>query len=266
MFTEFTSLAQEAPAATVWIKIYRIQAVDRIETASEDGADWRYHIYLWHGRIYEEEPWDKVEYKAEPDYDNIIVNKTHRFDNITTITTTVIIDLLEDDPHYYTTADISSSIPQAAPGISISGKRFYIRYDLISNTFVEGTDGRKDKVIFEGGYYKTSGEFDERGATDENDANLWFLIWDSLGPNAYFTYTPTSPTVGENIQFTDMSPDPKGKNLTSWLWNFDDGSTSDLKDPVHKYEKAGKYTVNLTVTDDEEDTGTTSQTIRIKDP
>lgn len=257
MFTEFTSSAQEAPGATVWIKIHRIQAVDQIETASEDGADWRYRIWVYTGQIYGE-LWIIENFTAEPNHDDITVDKIHRFDNVTATITTVIVDLFEDDPLYYATADISSSIPESGPGISVSGKRFRIRYDLTSNAIVEG-----DEVIFEGEYYKTSGEFDDRVASDEYDANLWFVIWDSLGPNAYFTYAPTNPTVGEDVRFTVVFPDPEAK-FTSWLWDFGDGSTSDLKNPVHKYAKAGTYTVNLTVTDYNGVTTITSQTIAIK--
>jgi PKD repeat protein len=258
MFTEIASTSQEPSTPTVWLRIHRIQAGDQIETASEDGADWLYQIYLWHGRIWDEKLWDVIEHKCEPDNDDIIVNETHKFGNVKTTTTTVIIDLLEDDPPYYDTADISSSVPERAPGVSVSGKRFRIRYDLNSNTIVEG-----DTVILVGGYYMTSGEYDDRDAEDEYDANLWFIIWDNLGPNAYFSYSPANPTVGEEVQFIDMSPDPERK-VTSWLWNFGDGSSSNLKNPFHEYEKAGVYTVNLTVSDDEGVTGMMSQTLTCK--
>lgn len=263
MFVELTSSTQETSTTTVWIKIHRIQAVDQIEKDLGDEADWRYRIWVYTDPLTGN--WAIENYTAEPNHDDIIVDKTHRFDNVVTPIITINIDLFDDDPPYYDTADISSSIPETGPGISVSGKRFYIRYDLVSNTFVEGTYGRKDEVIFEGGYYKTSGEFDSRDAIDEYDANLWFTIWDSLGLNAYFTYSPASPTVGEDVQFTDVSPDPEGK-LASRLWNFGDGSASNLKNPVHKYEKAGIYTVNLTVTDYEGATGTVSQNIAIKGP
>ena len=257
-FTEIASTAQETSTSTIWIRIHRIQAGDPIETASEDGADWRYQIYLWHGRILDEELWDVIEHKCEPSNDDVLVDETHEFGNVTATTTTVIIDLLEDDPPHYATADISSSVPETAPGVSVSGKRFRVRYDLTSNTIVEG-----DRAILEEGYYKTSGEFDDRDAEDEYDASLWFMIWDSLGPNAYFSYSPADPTVGEDVRFVDMSPDTEGQ-IVSWLWNFGDGSSSDLKNPFHRYEKAGVYTVNLTVFDDEGVAGTMLQTLTCK--
>jgi parallel beta-helix repeat protein len=44
------------------------------------------------------------------------------------------------------------------------------------------------------------------------------------------------------VKFTDKST----KSPTSWSWNFGDKSTSTKQNPVHKYGKAGKYTVSLT--------------------
>ncbi len=45
------------------------------------------------------------------------------------------------------------------------------------------------------------------------------------------------------INFTDMSTN----NPTSWLWDFGDGTTSNLQNPIHSYTTPGTYTVNLTV-------------------
>uniref|UniRef100_UPI000A628C95 PKD domain-containing protein n=1 Tax=Methanosarcina barkeri TaxID=2208 RepID=UPI000A628C95 len=45
------------------------------------------------------------------------------------------------------------------------------------------------------------------------------------------------------VTFTDKSTGTP----TKWKWNFGDGKTSAKQNPVHKYYKAGKYTVTLTV-------------------
>jgi len=45
------------------------------------------------------------------------------------------------------------------------------------------------------------------------------------------------------IQFKDKSTG----NIKSWLWDFGDGNTSKQKNPSHNYEKAGEWTVVLTV-------------------
>ena len=45
------------------------------------------------------------------------------------------------------------------------------------------------------------------------------------------------------VAFKDLSYG----TITSWLWDFDDGTTSSEQHPVHHYEKAGQYVVVLTV-------------------
>jgi len=62
-------------------------------------------------------------------------------------------------------------------------------------------------------------------------------------PVANFSADPTSGKTPLNVKFTDKSTG----SPTSWFWNFGDGSKSFLQNPVHKYSKAGVYTVNLTV-------------------
>jgi PKD repeat protein len=62
-------------------------------------------------------------------------------------------------------------------------------------------------------------------------------------PVAAFSASPTSGYAPLKVVFTDRSA---GKP-TSWKWNFGDGTSSTTKNPAHIYNKAGKYTVTLTV-------------------
>ncbi|RPJ78092.1 MAG: PKD domain-containing protein, partial [Alphaproteobacteria bacterium] len=53
-----------------------------------------------------------------------------------------------------------------------------------------------------------------------------------------------SPDLGPlAVKFTDTSTG----NATSWSWDFGDGTTSNERNPVHKYTAAGNYNVTLTV-------------------
>jgi beta propeller repeat protein len=61
---------------------------------------------------------------------------------------------------------------------------------------------------------------------------------------AAFTASPLSGKAPLTVKFTDKSTG----SPTSWYWNFGDKYTSTVKNPVHKYTKAGKYTVTLKVT------------------
>jgi len=57
-----------------------------------------------------------------------------------------------------------------------------------------------------------------------------------------------------NVSFTGSGTDYDGA-ITSYHWDFGDGSTSDSQNPNHTYVDEGKFVVNLTVTDDDEETG-----------
>jgi PGF-pre-PGF domain-containing protein len=64
------------------------------------------------------------------------------------------------------------------------------------------------------------------------------------GPKASFTASPLEGEAPLTVKFTDTSTG----SVTSWLWEFGDGSTSTSKNPSHKYSAAGTYSVKLTVT------------------
>lgn len=56
--------------------------------------------------------------------------------------------------------------------------------------------------------------------------------------------------VGEENQFLDTTFIPLNFNysITNWSWDFGDGQTSILKNPIHKYSNTGVYDVHLTIT------------------
>ncbi len=64
-------------------------------------------------------------------------------------------------------------------------------------------------------------------------------------PVAGFTQNATFGTAPFPIQFTDQS---SGGQITAWLWNFSDGTTSSDRNPSHVFTQAGLYNVFLTVT------------------
>ncbi len=63
-------------------------------------------------------------------------------------------------------------------------------------------------------------------------------------PGAHFSATPTSGAAPLTVNFTDQSTG----QITSWSWDFGDGSTSTEQNPSHTYTDGGNYTVSLTVT------------------
>ena len=63
------------------------------------------------------------------------------------------------------------------------------------------------------------------------------------GVLSHFTFTVD----GFNASFSDGSESTS--QTTSWLWDFGDGQSSVLQNPVHTYNQSGEYSVRLTVTD-----------------
>ena len=299
---------------TVWVRVYRIQAIDPIEGFLEFDADWRYKVRLSDG-----ETTVTKEFKCTSNRDDIVVNRVDSFSDLKHKDVSITISLYEDDLFGDETADISSA-----------GTSFDCTYYLKTNNF----DG--DQTVFEAGYYKTSGDYDGSITTDQNDANLWFEIWDdydapiadagidkegypgdkinfdgsestassgssiakyewdfendgvidaegektsytyqqkgehtcrlrvtdSIGewdedtclvnvtnphPKSEFAYSPSGPTIQDVINFVDQSSDDE--YITAWLWDFGDGTTSTLQSPTHTFSQKGNHEVTLTVTD-----------------
>ncbi len=62
-------------------------------------------------------------------------------------------------------------------------------------------------------------------------------------PAADFAASPTSGFAPLGVQFTDLSTG----NLSAWLWDFGDGTTSVEQQPLHVFDSPGTYTVALTL-------------------
>ena len=67
-----------------------------------------------------------------------------------------------------------------------------------------------------------------------------------IAPVANFSATPTTVSVGQPVQFTDLSTNTP----TSWAWDFDNSGSMDstAQNPTFSYAAAGTYAVKLTVT------------------
>ena len=69
-------------------------------------------------------------------------------------------------------------------------------------------------------------------------------------PVAAFDADALAGTAPFSVAFTDKSTDGDGQ-LTSWAWDFGDGTTSDQQSPEHEFTKPGQHVVTLRVTDDD---------------
>jgi hypothetical protein len=106
---------------------------------------------------------------------------------------------------------------------------------------------------------KASWPGDENTTQDESDVETLYL---KAPPTASFAYTPPAPTVGETVTFTSNSTDPNGF-IVSRNWDFGDGTVGSGDTVTHTYATSGDFTVNLTVTDNDGLTYTTTKSITV---
>lgn len=218
---------------TLWIKIHRIKALDYIEVGwFEDGADFLYIITLFNG-----EEWITESYRCDSNDDDVNVDHTNSFTIKKTTYIRIYIYVWEMDGDRY---DQEVDIAKDTQYLSIY-------YNMKSNL----VDGDYVKEL---GYLKTSGEWDgsEGKEIDENDAELWFKIWDdydsplaNAGPNL-------SSYTGEKVNFDGSgSMASSGSSIVKYEWDFDDDGIIDVEGERTSFifTTKGQYTVTLTITD-----------------
>ncbi|UUX92596.1 right-handed parallel beta-helix repeat-containing protein [Methanoplanus endosymbiosus] len=85
-------------------------------------------------------------------------------------------------------------------------------------------------------------------ADNITEFSVFAPMWNGYIPNpvANFTAAPLSGAAIRQVNFTDLSTE----SPHTWSWNFGDGNTSSVQNPVHNYTVNGTYTVSLTVTND----------------
>ena len=66
------------------------------------------------------------------------------------------------------------------------------------------------------------------------------------GPVALFDFDVNCE--GIPVQFLDYSFNPGNGLIIDWLWDFDDGNTSSIQNPMHTFNVSGLYDVSLIVT------------------
>jgi len=231
---------------TVWIKIHRIQAIDPIEGFLEDGADWHYYISVTDGATTL-----SVEYKCPSGQDDLVLDRIDSFGNLKHSDVSITINLKEDDLFGQEQADISGS----------SGNAFYCTYHLKTNIF------NGDQTILEQGFQKTSGDYDGSITTDENDANLWFLIWDN--------YDAPQANAGQNVQCYSgdkvnfdgsSSTASEGSSIVKYEWDFENDGIIDAEGArtSNIYQTKGTKTCRLRVTDSIGETAEGACTVNVQ--
>jgi PKD repeat protein len=88
----------------------------------------------------------------------------------------------------------------------------------------------------------------------------------NVPPSASFTVNPASGPPSTSFAFNGSPSTDTDGTIVSFAWDFGDGSNETGASPTHTYAGQGVYTVTLTVTDNQGDTGTTSSSVLVTAP
>jgi PKD repeat protein len=70
-------------------------------------------------------------------------------------------------------------------------------------------------------------------------------------PTVQFTANATVGVAPFTVQFSSPASDSAASPITGWGWNFGDGTSSSIQDPLHIYTSPGVYAPALTVTNNQ---------------
>ncbi len=84
----------------------------------------------------------------------------------------------------------------------------------------------------------------------------------TAGPTAAFAAPPVC--FPGSSTFTDASTVAGAGSISSWYWDFNDGTTSTQQSPAHQYPASGTYNVCLTVTSNTNCTSTICQVVNVQ--
>ncbi|WP_281268021.1 PKD domain-containing protein [Methanospirillum stamsii] len=120
-------------------------------------------------------------------------------------------------------------------------------YDKTSWDFGDGSVSENINDVHE---YETPGKYQVTlkicdGKTGSSESVIKEVSTISIPLNADFTHDKSEGQTPLSISFTNNSTG----FITSYAWDFGDGSTSSEKNPTHIYENPGKYSVVLIISD-----------------
>ncbi len=92
---------------------------------------------------------------------------------------------------------------------------------------------------------------DHKGFYAANRGGVYVSIRQIYKPIASFAYSPDKPMVGENITFDASASYDTDGTIESYQWDFGDGNTSSGQMVTYNYTQPDKYTITLTVTDND---------------
>jgi len=129
-------------------------------------------------------------------------------------------------------------------------------------------DGHSDSGETVTHQFKDAGTFtvvlvvqDNSGNRDSTSQTV--SVSEGEAPSASFVYSPANPAENETIYFNASQSTDEDGTIESFDWDFGDGTTGKGETITHRYGSSGSYTVLLSVTDDDGNIDSASQTVSV---
>jgi len=151
-----------------------------------------------------------------------------------------------------------------------------VNFDASSSTASDGSSIVKFEWDFNNdGIIDTEGETASYRYNQNDNYTCKLIVTDSIGvtsedicvvsvsnkvPIVTFTFSPSNPSIQDTINITDYSYDRDG-TITSWFWDFGDGTNSTTQNPTHSFTEKGDWQIALTVADNEGAENSTIHTV-----
>ncbi len=194
------------------------------------------------------------------------LNVTDEAGNFDTDTVNVTV---EDRTTPEAVIEVSTETAALQEEVSFDGSNSSDNHEIANFTWIiEDMEYHSVEVIHafsETGSYEVSlNVTDSSGNFDLETVTI--TVEDQTSPVAVAATNKTAVKTGESISF-DASDSTDNVNITSYSWQFGDGSTATGATVIHSYGSEGDYTVELTVTDEagNTDTDTLNITVEKKD-
>ena len=138
--------------------------------------------------------------------------------------------------------DVTSDDGKFAPSVTASSFTFSLTFNSV------------DEIL----YYCTVHSSPGQDRNSRMNGRVVVVEADPVPPAADFTSSCTDL----DCSFTDQSSDSDG-TIASWSWDFGDGATSNMQNPGHTFGAAGTFPVELTVTDNDGQSDSTSKNVTV---
>lgn len=139
--------------------------------------------------------------------------------------------------------------------------------DRYSWTFGDGTTDRGRRVTHS---FDTPGTYDVEIEIEDTEGNRDTvhdrITVEDRSPNAVFVSSHGTVEAGQQVRFNGSGSFDQEGSITSYEWDFGDGTVRNGATQRHSYASAGDYDVTLAVADSSGTTATVTRTISVRVP